>query len=60
MAHAYITDHALLEDDFVRLVHECDYLLYNFLKSQLASHDPILQALHPKYSIKTGSLPLFL
>jgi len=58
--HTNRTDHALSEDEYERLVHECDYHLYNFLKSQLASTDPILRALHPKYSIETGTQTLFL
>ncbi|MHA1520466.1 MAG: leucine-rich repeat domain-containing protein [Promethearchaeota archaeon] len=43
---------AISQDEYERLVHECDYRLYNYLKDNITSSDPLLQALHGKFSVK--------
>ncbi len=60
LGRSYITDRSLSEDDFERLVHECDFRLYNFLKNHLPSSDPLLQELGTKFSIETNNQSLFL
>jgi len=47
-------------DEFERLEHECDYRMYDLLKNNLSSLDPILLALNEKFSVKMSNQSLFL
>ncbi|MHA1620355.1 MAG: hypothetical protein ACTSVZ_13845, partial [Promethearchaeota archaeon] len=64
LAQAYIkkpgSQDVLSQDEYERLVHECDYRLYNLLKNNLPSSDSMLQALHRKFSIKVDHQSIYL
>ncbi len=60
LARVYVKTGNLSQDEYERLVHECDYRLYNYLKSNLASSDPLLQALHGKFAVEINNQSLLL
>ncbi len=64
LAQAYIknpgSQDALSQDEYERLVHECDYRLYNFLKNNFPSSDSMLQALHGKFSVEMEHQSIYL
>ncbi|MHA1520143.1 MAG: leucine-rich repeat domain-containing protein [Promethearchaeota archaeon] len=64
LARVYVknpgTQNALSQDERERLIHECNYRLYNYLKDNLPSKDPLLQDLHGKFTIETSKRSLYL
>ncbi|MHA1520943.1 MAG: leucine-rich repeat domain-containing protein [Promethearchaeota archaeon] len=60
LARSYIKTRRLTLDERERLVHECDYRIFNFLKENLAVLDPLLQDLQGKFSIEMKNQSLCL